>query len=163
MTHRTRTVSIVGLLLAAACSSPSSSMPDEADASTGIMDASEEIPILGGCDPLGACDASIGMRVALVFGGTCQGLSGEQSCHAQGQAHLHLLLGDGGDVVDVPSTERPELLRVEPFDPTMSYLYLKLLGDGGIEGGRMPLDESVFDPRYPELIGAWIEAGAPSP
>jgi hypothetical protein len=158
-----RATSIAGLFVATACSSSSSPPLDEADASTGIMDASEEFPMFNQCDPLGACDASLAMRVSLVFGSTCQGISGEQSCHGQGEAHLHLILGDGGDVVGVPSTERPDLLRVQPFDPTLSYLYLKLVGDGGIDGGRMPLDQAVFDPRYPELIGAWIEAGAPSP
>jgi len=157
-----RATSIASFLVVAGCSS-SSPPSDEADASTGIMDASEERPVLNGCDPLGACDASIAMRVSLVFGSTCQGISGEQSCHNQGEASLHLILGDGGDVDGVPSTERPDLFRVQPFDPTLSYLYLKLVGDGGIDGGRMPLDQTVFDPRYPELIGAWIEAGAPSP
>jgi hypothetical protein len=63
-------------------------------------------------------------------------------------------------VVGVPSTERPELERVRPFDSAASYLYLKVVGDGGIEGGRMPLD-GVADPRTPALVGAWIEAGAP--
>ncbi len=125
------------------------------------MDAAEEAPKLGGCsDPLDGCDASLGMRVSIVFGGTCQGISGESSCHGQGQAHLHLVLGDSGDVVHVPSTERPELLRVQPFDPSLSYLYLKVLGVGGIEGGRMPLDQTTFDHSYPALIGAWIEARA---
>jgi len=157
---KTRALSVAVLLCTAACSSQSASTGEAPDAS--IADASEDVPVFASCDPLGACDASIGMRVSLVFGGTCQGLSGEQSCHAQGQAHLHLILGDGGDVVDVPSSERPDLLRVQPFEPTMSYLYLKLVGDGGIEGGRMPLDEA-YDPRYQALIGAWIEAGAPNP
>jgi hypothetical protein len=66
-------------------------------------------------------------------------------------------------VVNVRSTERPDLFRVQPFEPRNSYLYLKVLGDGGIEGGRMPLDEVVPDQRIPELVGAWIEAGAPDP
>lgn len=150
-------------MAALGCNSSVDSTQGESDASTGVADALDEVPSLGGCDPLGACDASLAARVSLVFGGTCAGISGEQSCHAQGAANLHLVLGDGGDLVDIPSSERPALFRVKPFDSEASYLFLKLVGDGGIEGGRMPLDESTFDPRYPALIGAWIEAGAPSP
>jgi hypothetical protein len=70
--------------------------------------------------------------------------------------------GDGGDVIGIPSYERPDLLRVKPFDPESSYLYLKVLGDGGIEGGRMPLG-GTFDERGVELVRGWIEAGAPTP
>jgi hypothetical protein len=53
-------------------------------------------------------------------------------------------------------------LRVRPFDPLASYLYLKVLGDGGIEGGRMPRDGD-FEQRRVDLIASWIEAGAPAP
>jgi hypothetical protein len=64
--------------------------------------------------------------------------------------------------VNVRSSERPDMFRVHPYDPLGSYLYLKVLGDGGIDGGRMPLGESA-DPRTPPLIESWIEAGAPAP
>jgi hypothetical protein len=106
-------------------------------------------------------DAAIGARVDALFS-TCGG-GPETSCHSSGTGGLHLLLGPGGDVVNVRSTERPDLFRVQPFEPRNSYLYLKVLGDGGIEGGRMPLDEVVPDQRIPELVGAWIEDGAPDP
>ena len=65
-----------------------------------------------------------------------------------------------GDVVNVPSTERPALDRVTPGDVMASYLYLKVVGDGGIDGGRMPLG-GPFDPRLAPFIASWIEAGAP--
>ena len=57
--------------------------------------------------------------------------------------------------------ERPDLFRVKPGSPGESYLYLKVLGDGGIDGGRMPLNQVTFDPRLPALIATWIDAGAP--
>ena len=63
-------------------------------------------------------------------------------------------------IINVRSTERPELFRVKPGDPAQSYLYLKVLGDGGIDGGQMPLN-GPFDPGVPEMFFAWIEAGAP--
>jgi len=125
-------------------------------------DAGIDAPTLGGPpDPLDS-DAAIPARVSAVFGTTCAGIGGESSCHANGAAGLHLVLGDGGDLVGVPSTERPSMLRVRPFDPEQSYLYLKVLGDGGIDGSTMP-PSSRYDPRYAALMQAWIAAGAPSP
>ena len=54
------------------------------------------------------------------------------------------------------------MARVAPGDPRSSYLYLKVLGEGGIDGGRMPLG-GPFDPRMAPFIASWIEAGAPAP
>jgi hypothetical protein len=65
-------------------------------------------------------------------------------------------------LVDVPSLERPELLRVARGDPSSSYLYLKLRGDGGIDGAPMP-STADRDPRRAELAWYWVEAGAPVP
>ena len=42
------------------------------------------------------------------------------------------------NIVNTASTQRPELDRIEPFDPERSYLIKKLRGDADIEGGRMP-------------------------
>ena len=68
--------------------------------------------------------------------------------------------GDGGDVIGVPSTERPELWRVRPFDPEHSYLMLKVSGDAGIDGDVMPVGNGP-DSRIVSLVRGWIEAGAP--
>ena len=121
------------------------------------------ISFVGMADPLDPSDASLATRVSEVFNGTCAGITGETQCHGSAAEHLTLRLGPGGDVVGVPSLERPDLLRVEPGVPDRSYLYLKVLGAPGIDGGRMPLNQAAFDPRLPALIAAWIDAGAPSP
>ncbi len=63
--------------------------------------------------------------------------------------------------MNVASSERPSLARVAPGDVASSYLYLKVVGDGGIDGGRMPLG-GPFDPRLAPFLASWIEAGAPS-
>ena len=110
-------------------------------------------------DPL-ASDASLGLRAAQVFGG-CQG-GPESACHALGEGDTHLRIGTDGDLVNVRSTERPSMLRVLPGDPAGSYLYLKVLGDGGIDGGQMPLG-GPYDRRLAPFIASWIEGGAPSP
>jgi hypothetical protein len=115
----------------------------------------------GFVDPLDDIDATPASRVKRIMGGTCAGVGNDTNCHARAAGGLTMNLArDGGDVIDVPSTERPELLRVRPGAPDESYLYLKVRGDGGIDGARMPLG-APFDPRLPALVATWIEAGAP--
>lgn len=143
--------------LATACAARAPTVASDAGevAPSFALDASRR------ADPLATdIDAALGVRADLVFAG-CQG-GPESACHALGEADTHLRLGAGGDLVGVPSFERPELLRVAPGDPTRSYLYLKVLGDGGFDGGRMPLD-GPYDGRLAPFIASWIEAGAPSP
>ena len=106
-------------------------------------------------------DAGLAVRVDALFSSTCTG-GPETNCHGAGAAGLRLRMGSGGDLLNVPSSERPDMVRVLPFEPVRSYLYLKVLDDGGIDGGRMPLGGDV-DSRRSTLVGSWIEAGAPSP
>lgn len=154
---------LVGLLavdVIAACGPSSSSPAPSADAApppTGL--SAGDGGVSGTVDPFDPV-APLANRVGSYFT-SCSG-GPEDHCHGIGEAHLTLSFGDGGDVIDVASFERPELVRVKPFDPEASYLYLKVLGDGGIDGGRMPL-LGTFDERAPVLIHDWIEAGAPTP
>jgi hypothetical protein len=88
--------------------------------------------------------------------------NGQEGCHVSG-AGGGLFYPPGNelvDLIDVRASERPDLVRVKPGDPLASYLYLKVRGDGGIEGGAMPLGVTPRDPRIAETIFAWIEAGA---
>ncbi len=149
------------LLAAAGCaSSPPALTSDGAD-SGGLVDASPASP--GPCflcvdagDPY-EVDASLAVRVRRRLEG-CNGMEG---CHVSAAANLTFPIGDETRaLIGVRSTERPDLLRVAPDDPEASYLYLKVRGDGGIEGSTMPLG-ATFDPRLPSLVLAWIEAGAP--
>ena len=111
-------------------------------------------------DPL-ASDAAIAMRVDRLFRTTCAG-GPESFCHGASAGSVRLSIApDGGDLVGVRAIERPDLFRVEPSAPERSYVYLKVIGDGGIEGGRMPLGDPNVDPRLPALVRAWIESGAP--
>ncbi|HEX7600830.1 MAG TPA: hypothetical protein VF316_04455 [Polyangiaceae bacterium] len=112
-------------------------------------------------DPLEPGDASLGHRMDFAVR-SCAGQP-EALCHSGGAGNLHLnLFGDAGDVIGVRSFERPDLFRVAPGDPDQSYLAWKVAGDPRIDGGRMPLG-ATFDPRWPPLVRAWIEAGAPPP
>ncbi len=134
------------------CSTPSTTS-DAGDASCLFCDDAGHIT-----DPFG--DAAIGLRTRALFSTTCAG-GPESGCHFEHAASLSLMVDpDGGDVIDVPSTEMPGVVRVAPFDAGGSYLFWKVTGDPRIDGGQMPLNET-FDPRIPALIGEWIDAGAP--
>jgi hypothetical protein len=115
-----------------------------------------------GAVPLGclSCtDASQAATIRATLVSSCA-TGVEVSCHSTGAGGLTLgTVDDFAQIVDVPSTQRPELYRVAPGNPPGSYLFLKLLNDGGIEGGPMP--GGTYDPRLVALFGAWIEAGAP--
>ena len=65
------------------------------------------------------------------------------------------------NLVNKPSIERPELDRIEPFDPERSYLIKKLLGDPDILGDRMPQDGPPYlSPEMIDMFVRWVEAGA---
>lgn len=153
---------IASLLLAtASCTSSASFAPasDAGDEDAGVPSFADG----GLVDPF-ASDASYAIRVDTLFHTTCAGVGGESFCHGVGAAQLHLNLAmSGGDVIGVWSIERPDLFRVAPGDPMQSYLYLKVLGDGGTDGGRMPLNAGFYDPRLTALVFDWIEAGATAP
>lgn len=105
-----------------------------------------------------------------ILAGTC----GVEGCHAQpplddpaypdGEAAGGLVMDSViafANLVNVPSTERPELDRIEPFDPERSYLIKKLRGDADILGGRMPQDGPPYlSPEMIDMFIRWVEAGA---
>ena len=64
-------------------------------------------------------------------------------------------------LVSVPSQERPELLRVNPGNPDLSYIIRKLEGGPDIAGGQMPLDRTPLEQTTINAIRVWIAQGAP--
>lgn len=81
-------------------------------------------------------------------------------CHG-GSAWPDLSAGKSyGNIVDVESSGGLPL--VYPSRPDSSYLYLKLLPDAPVSGGRMPLGGPYLDAASLEIVRAWIERGAPS-
>jgi len=62
--------------------------------------------------------------------------------------------------VNARSTQRPELLRVAPFDPDRSYLVKKLRGDPDIAGSPMPLGGTLGTADR-QLVIDWVRRGAP--
>ncbi len=139
----------------AACSTGSNAAPNDAGA-----DVDSGVPCLlcKDVEPFDL-DASIG-RKAYDEMDRCNGVE----CHSCGTGGLTFPLGNEAEnVINVPSTENPSMVRVLPGDPLRSYLYLKVWCDGGIDGGCMPRNQTVYNPAIPELFFAWIEAGAPPP
>jgi hypothetical protein len=64
-------------------------------------------------------------------------------------------------VVNHPSVEMPQLMRVAPGDPANSYLYRKITG-AGITGDRMPQGGPYLSETKIKLIRDWIRRGAPN-
>jgi hypothetical protein len=84
-------------------------------------------------------------------------------CHAALGAREGMDLSAGaayGNIVGVPATERPNLNRIEPGDPDLSYLVKKLRGDPDITGLRMP-DGGTITPDEIQLVIDWVRRGAP--
>jgi hypothetical protein len=84
-------------------------------------------------------------------------------CHAAGSSPSGLVLEAGqsyGNLVGHRAAESP-LDRVSPGHPEASYIILKLRGDPGITGERMPLGGPYLPSAEIDGIAAWIRAGAP--
>ena len=65
-------------------------------------------------------------------------------------------------IVNVPSRQRPDLLRVNPGNSEASYLVHKIEGRPGIVGRPMPLSGPPFLSAGQILIlRRWIDIGAP--
>jgi hypothetical protein len=69
-------------------------------------------------------------------------------------AHSYALL------VGVPSAEVPGVLRVDPGNPTASYLIQKLQGSSGIVGAQMPFGGPYLPQSTIDVIQQWISEGA---
>ena len=84
-------------------------------------------------------------------------------CHAGNNPAANLPLGAreiAAAIVDVPSAAKPDYKLVAPGDPVNSYLLMKMRGDEGIAGDRMP-PARALEAEQIALVEAWVEAGAP--
>lgn len=134
-------------ILISACSAGSGEGLDENGRPIGEPDDSD-----GGATP----EATFAQIQADVFDAVCV------TCHAGAGAPLGLRLDAAnsfGLVVGVPSTQVPNLLRVDPGDADNSYLLQKLEGTAAV-GGRMPLGAPAIPTEDIALIRQWITDGA---
>ena len=84
-------------------------------------------------------------------------------CHAGANAPQGLRLEAGmsyGMLVNVASSQVPDLDRVEPGDPDNSYLIRKLEGTASV-GARMPFGGPYLEAGVISAIRQWITDGAP--
>lgn len=84
-------------------------------------------------------------------------------CHGGSDPQLGLDLSAGNareSLVNVPSQERPELLRVEPGAPDRSYLIHKVEGRPSIVGEQMPFGQPPLSQEKINALRTWIEEGA---
>jgi len=84
-------------------------------------------------------------------------------CHQGGSPPMGLDLSSGealANILGVPSAERPEFDRIEPFNATDSYLYMKVSGDPRILGDPMPAQGSALSSQRLQLLEDWIDEGA---
>jgi hypothetical protein len=65
-------------------------------------------------------------------------------------------------LVNVPSRQRPDLMRVTPGNPDASYMVHKIEGRTSIIGRRMPFNGPPFltDGQI-QIMRRWIDIGAP--
>jgi hypothetical protein len=130
---------------------------DAADDSSN--DAAADVTSCFFCGDGGTDDASVPQRVF----DRLLGCNGVEPCHCCGAAGLTYPSDDPTRLlINVKSTEMPSMVRVKPYDPLASYLYLKVRGDGGIDGTCMP-QGNCPDPVLEALFYEWIEAGAQGP
>jgi len=59
---------------------------------------------------------------------------------------------------NVPSREIPSLMRVDTQNPEKSYLLMKIRGDAGIRGQRMPRDGAPLKTEEIKTIELWLES-----
>jgi len=119
----------------------------------------------GGDEPFrtisGGIEPTLASIQAEVFTPSCA-LAG---CHAPPEPQLGQDLSEGAahaSIVEVPSVERPDLLRVAPGDAPASYLFKKITAAPDILGDRMPLGGAPLSDEAIEAIRVWIESGAPA-
>jgi len=104
-------------------------------------------------------NVSFSNQVQPIFTSNCA-LSG---CHAGASAIYGQDLSAGhaySSTVNVPSYENSKIMRIKPYQPDSSYLYLKITGASGISGVRMPYQRSPLDSADILTIKAWINQGA---
>ncbi len=84
-------------------------------------------------------------------------------CHRSPLPKKNLNLEPGlvySNLVNIPSEERPELMRVLPGDAENSYMIWKLEGRTGIKGRQMPLNLPPLSDEKIQAIRNWIDDGA---
>jgi hypothetical protein len=80
-------------------------------------------------------------------------------CHSSSAKSGDLDISSYENIVNVPSSEIPLLMRIKPSNPDSSYIYMKVTGASGIIGSKMPQGGTLSADKI-KLLSDWIKAGA---
>lgn len=110
-----------------------------------------------GQNPSQLSERELEARVAELFGRSCV----QSGCHAGPVPQMGMDLSPGrfyASTVAQASTERPELMRVNPGAPENSYLVMKIRGHPDIVGAPMPFMGNRLTEEEMQTIEAWISS-----
>lgn len=82
-------------------------------------------------------------------------------CHRTNLPTANLRLEMGrfpASVLDVPSAQLLDLKLVDTKAPEKSYLLMKIKGEAGIQGGRMPLNRTPLSAEQIQEVETWIKS-----
>jgi len=85
-------------------------------------------------------------------------------CHGGGSPSANMSLESGvvaAEIINVASSQRSDLKRIDPGNPDGSYLLIKLRADDGIVNQQMPLGGGALSDEQIEMVRKWIAGGAP--
>jgi hypothetical protein len=85
------------------------------------------------------------------------------ACHGGGSPSANMSLEPGAAaaaIINVASSQRSDLKRVDPGNPGGSYLLIKLRGADGILNSQMPLSGPPLTDEQIALVVQWIVGGA---
>lgn len=154
-THTVLSLSLLSVLSVIGCSSGDGSGDDSGNSTSPAESSSPDVTIQDDAIPSEQISAFRQIQDT-VFTPICA------ECHGSAGASAGLRLDDGASfaaLVDVASSEVPELNRVSPGDPDNSYLVQKIEGTAAV-GARMPLGGPMLPQESISLIRDWISAGA---
>lgn len=101
---------------------------------------------------------SFAQDIQPVFNQSCA-LSGCHTGSSPSQG-MNLSLGQAySNIVNVASGQRPDLMRIKPFDTNASYLISKIKGED-INGSRMPLGSPQLSAEVIAKFDNWVKEGA---
>jgi hypothetical protein len=81
-------------------------------------------------------------------------------CHVSGSVNPNLSGNSHSNIVNKQSSTG--MFLIKPNDPDNSYLLQKIIGSGGIQGSRMPLNSSLLSQDKIDALIEWINNGAPN-
>ena len=85
-------------------------------------------------------------------------------CHGGGSPSANMSLESGvvaAEIINVASSQRSDLKRIDPGNPDDSYLLIKLRADEDMVSQQMPLGGGALSDEQIEMVRKWIAGGAP--